>query len=96
VAEVSWITPTAGFSITTAAAGIPWHSWSATACHGTSAAHRAALAAGKVIGATGYDLLTNTELLQKARESFEQAVKDKPYQSPLPPGQMPIIPESDE
>ncbi|MHC4678141.1 MAG: amidohydrolase, partial [Planctomycetota bacterium] len=31
VAEVSWIVPTAGFNVATAAEDIPWHSWAATA-----------------------------------------------------------------
>jgi len=93
VAEVSWVAPTAGFSVTTAAFGIPWHSWAASACHGTSAGQRAALTAAKIIALTGYDLLTDRELLEFAQASFREAVKDRPYQSPLPPGQAPILPE---
>jgi aminobenzoyl-glutamate utilization protein B len=92
VAEVSWVTPTAGFSITTAASGIPWHSWAASACHGTTGGYRAAIAAAKVIALTGYDLLSNKDLLATARKEFDEAVKDKPYKSPLPPGQEPILP----
>lgn len=95
VAEVSWVTPTAGFSMTTAAADIPWHSWAASACHGTSGGYRAALKAAKVIALTGYDLLTDKDLLSKAHKSFQDSVQDRPYKSPLPPGQEPILPEDD-
>ena len=64
VAEVSWIVPTAGFTIATAAKDIPWHSWAATACHGTAAGRKGAVIAAKVIAATGIDLLTNPELIE--------------------------------
>ena len=45
VAEVSWIVPTAGFSVTTAAEDAPWHSWAITACHGTQAGRKGAVIA---------------------------------------------------
>ncbi|MFQ5604806.1 MAG: amidohydrolase, partial [bacterium] len=45
VAEVSWIVPTAGFRVATAAESVPWHSWATTACHGTEAARKAAVVA---------------------------------------------------
>ena len=37
VAEVSYLAPTVGFSVATAAQDVPWHSWATTACHGTEA-----------------------------------------------------------
>ncbi len=84
VAEVSWIVPTAGFSVTTAAEDVPWHSWAATACHGTSAGRKGAVTAAKVIAATGVDILTQPELLQEAKAFFLKATGGKPYQSPIP------------
>jgi aminobenzoyl-glutamate utilization protein B len=92
VAEVSYLVPTAGFQLTTAAAGVPWHSWATTACHGSSAGKRAALAAAKVIAATGVDLLTDSDLVTRARQSFEEATEGKPYVSPVPPDQSPPRP----
>ncbi|RMD98524.1 MAG: amidohydrolase [Calditrichaeota bacterium] len=91
VAEVSWITPTAGFRVTTAAADIPWHSWATSACHGTAAGRKGALIAAKVIAATGVDLFTQPKLLKKAREFFQKATGGKPYQSPIPVDQPPPI-----
>ena len=93
VAEVSWITPTVGFTVTTAAADIPWHSWATTACHGTEAGVKGALVATQVIALTGADLFTDPDLLKRARQAFEEATEGKPYQSPIPADQPPPLPK---
>jgi aminobenzoyl-glutamate utilization protein B len=92
VAEVSRIAPTAGFSLTTAAGGVPWHSWAATACHGTEAARKAAVVAAKLIAVTGMDLLLKPNLVEEARAFFEKSTDGKPYISPIPVDQKPPIP----
>ncbi|MEL6674092.1 MAG: amidohydrolase [Bacteroidota bacterium] len=84
VAEVSWITPTAGFSITTAAEDVPWHSWATSACHGTTAGRKGARIASQVIAATGVDLLMDEELLAAAKAYFQEKSQGKKYESPLP------------
>jgi aminobenzoyl-glutamate utilization protein B len=91
VADVSWIVPTAGFRITTAAEDVPWHSWATTACSGTRAGRKGAVAAAKVIAATGVDLLTQPKLLKEAKAFFLKATDGKPYQSPVPVDQKPPI-----
>ena len=91
VAEVSWIVPTAGFRVTTAAEDIPWHSWATTACHGTRASRKGAVVAAKVIAATGIDLFTNRTLLKEAKSFFLKATDGKTYQSPIPANQKPPI-----
>jgi aminobenzoyl-glutamate utilization protein B len=91
VAEVSWIVPTAGFRITTAAEDIPWHNWTTTACHGTPAGRKGAIVAAKVIAATGIDLLTKPTLLKESNEFFLKATDGKTYQSPIPADQKPPI-----
>ncbi len=63
VAEVSFVSPTAGFSVTAAAAGVPSHSWATLARRGTESAVEGAMVAAKVLAATCSDLLTNTSLL---------------------------------
>jgi aminobenzoyl-glutamate utilization protein B len=95
VAELSWMIPTAGFSVTTAAAEIPWHSWAATACHGTAAGRKGAIVAAKVIAATGVDLLSNRKLLKEAQTFFKKASGGKPYRSPVPEGQRVPLPNSE-
>ncbi len=88
VAEVSWLVPTAGFRIATAAQDVPWHSWATTACHGTEAGRKGAQVAAKVIAATGADLFTNSDLLKEAKEFLEKATEGKPYVSPLDEGDL--------
>jgi len=95
-AEVSYLAPTASFSVTTAAAGIPWHSWATTACHGTTGGERGALAAAKVVAATGVDLLTQPSLVEAAREAFLKASGGVAYESPVPLDQKPPLPSGAE
>jgi aminobenzoyl-glutamate utilization protein B len=93
VAEVSWITPEAGLSVTTAAAGIPWHSWATTASHGTPGSVKGAVVAAKVLALTGIDVMTNPDLLARAQAYFQEKTGGKPYVSPVPADQQPILPE---
>jgi len=92
VAEVSYITPTVGFSMTTAAAGIPWHNWAATASHGTDGSVRATVAAAKVIALMGVDLLTDSSLLEQAKAFYLEKTGGQPYRSPIPVAQKPPVP----
>ncbi len=88
---MSWIVPTAGFRVTTAAQDIPWHSWAATACHGTQAGRKGAVVAAKIIATTGIDLLTKPTLLKESKAFFLKATDGKSYQSPIPINQKPPI-----
>lgn len=92
VAEVSYSTPTVGFRVATAPQDVPWHSWCVTASHGTDAAVKGGDVATKVIALTGFDLLTNEELLQAAQATFKDRTEGEPYQSPLPDDQAPPVP----
>lgn len=92
VAEVSWINPVVSLSITTAAAGIPWHSWATSASHGTEGSVRGAETAAKILALTGVDLLLDEDLVKKAREYFEEKTEGMPYVSPVPPDQKPPLP----
>lgn len=91
VAEVSRITPTVGFTVATAPAEIPWHSWATSAAHGTSAAVKGAQIAARVLAVTAVQLLTDADLLARARAAFEEAVGG-PYVSPLPADAVPPVP----
>jgi aminobenzoyl-glutamate utilization protein B len=91
-AEVSQITPTVAFTVTSAPKGVPWHSWATTASHGTSAGHKAAVTASKVLALTVVDLFTQPDLVSRAHAEFKEARKGKPYRSPLPEDQAPALP----
>ncbi|MDP2957501.1 MAG: amidohydrolase [Longimicrobiales bacterium] len=92
VAEVSWITPTVGVSVVTAAENIPWHSWATAASHGTSGGVQGARVAAKVLAMTGADLFTDAGLRQRARAWFLEKTGGQPYASPIPAGQRPPVP----
>jgi aminobenzoyl-glutamate utilization protein B len=93
VAEVSWITPEAGLSVTTAPWGIPWHSWAASASHGMEGSVLGAEIAAKVLALTGIDVLIDSALRNEATAYFQEKTEGKPYVSPVPADQKPILPK---
>ncbi len=86
VADVSWVTPTAEFSAACNVLGARGHSWQVTASTGMEIGHKGMLSAAKILALTGWELLTDEELLQQAKEDFHQDTKDNPYESPIPDG----------
>ena len=96
VAEVSYIAPTVSLQVTSAAAGIPWHSWATSASHGTEGAIVAAATAAKVLALTGVDMLTDPDLLAEAKEYFLENTEGKAYVSPIPVDQKPPVPPATE
>ena len=83
VAEVSWICPLAQLGTTCCPDGVPWHSWVVVTCSGSSIGHKGMLVATKVLSASLIDLLTDADLLQRAKEEFEKATEGYEYKSPL-------------
>jgi len=94
VAEVSRIAPTVGITVALGAEDLPWHSWAASAMAGTPGAAKAGQVAARVLALTGIDVLTDPDLVKRARAEFEKKTRDSPYRSPLPPGQKPPIPKN--
>ena len=93
VCEVSHIVPEAGFRVTTAASGVPWHSWASTACHRTTAGIKGAVVASKVLAMTGMDLMSDPELLAAAKADFLERTEGRPYVSPISADQEPPLPQ---
>lgn len=85
VGDVSWCTPTMGCGMPTVPLEVGLHTWAATACHGTSIGVKGAIAAARVLTATGVEILTDADLRQAARADFERRTQGKPYVSPLGP-----------
>jgi aminobenzoyl-glutamate utilization protein B len=94
VADVSFITPTVEFSVTTAASDVPWHSWATSASHGTPGAVKGAQAATRALALMGAELLLDAELLGAAKDAHREATGGRPYVSPLPPDQPPPLPQA--
>jgi aminobenzoyl-glutamate utilization protein B len=92
VAEVSYINPTVELRVTSAPAGVPWHSWATSASHGREEAVEAANVAAKVLALTGIDILTDADLLEQARAYFLEQTGGAAYQSPIPLDQKPPLP----
>ena len=91
VADVSWQAPTVEFSTAAWILGTPAHSWQAVAQSGTSLGHKSAVFAAKVMAATIIDLLTNEQLLAKAKEEHKGRLGGKQYKSPIPPDHKPPL-----
>lgn len=89
VGDVSWVTPTAQFTVTCSPNGTPPHSWQWVAVGKSSVAHKGEIAAGKVLAMTTYDLLTNPELLEKVRAEHNVNLGGEVYKSAIPPEILP-------
>ena len=82
VGDVSWLTPTAQFTAVTWPSLSPGHSWQNVSCGKTGIGHKGLLLAAKVLAGTAFDLMTNPEHLQKAREEFDINAADG-YDCPI-------------
>ena len=91
VADVSWQTPTVEFSTATWVLGTPGHSWQATAQSGVGLGHKSLIFASKVMALTVIDLLTDADLLNKAKEEFKRRLHGRKYKPPIPPDMKPPI-----
>ena len=81
VGDASWFAPTAQVTIAFGPSGIPSHSWQWVALGKTPMAHRVLLAAGKTIAMTAYDILTDSDMLQKAKEEHARNMEGKTYEA---------------
>ena len=89
VGDVSYITPTAQIITCCEALGTPGHSWQTVAVSGSSIGFKGMMVAAKVLALTALDLQTKPDLLQAARQEFEQSTADNKYVSSLPKGAVP-------
>ena len=90
VGDVSWLTPTAQFTAATWPSGSPGHSWQIVSVGATSLAHKGMAFAAKVLAGTAADLMTNPDLLQKARAEFEISAAEG-YDCPIDHTVLPTI-----
>jgi len=86
VADVSWNIPTIHLSVATAAAGVPWHSWSVAACGGMSIGHKGMIFASKALAATMIDLFTDPNNVKAMRDEFAKTSAGARYTPYVPEG----------
>ena len=88
VGDVSWLTPTAQFNTATWPSQVPGHSWQVVATGKTGIAYKGLLYAAKTLAGTAADLMEKPELLQKAREEFDENAAEG-YECPIGPEVVP-------
>ncbi len=91
VGDVSWKAPTVEFSTAAWVLGTPFHSWQSTAQSGSPLAHRSLIYAAKVMALTALDLMTNADLLAKAKEDHERRLRGRKYKPLIPPDHKPPV-----
>jgi aminobenzoyl-glutamate utilization protein B len=83
VGDVSFLTPLAQITAATWPVGTAAHSWQATAASGSGIGMNAMIFVSKVIAGSLYDIYTDQEILEKAKEEFKDSTSDFEYVSPL-------------
>ena len=91
VGDVSWVVPTNQFGTSTLAAGTPGHSWQVVAQGKGPVAHKAMLAAAKVMACTAYEFLTTPKLVEEATAEWKERLGGESYPNPLPKDMKPEI-----
>jgi aminobenzoyl-glutamate utilization protein B len=69
---VSWGVPTGGLRVASYTLGAPGHSWQIVACTGTPIGEKGMIVAARTLAGVALDLLTDEELLLRARADFDQ------------------------
>ena len=89
VGDVSWLTPTSQIETVCWPAGVPGHSWQIVACGKSELAHKGMFLAAKVLAGTAVDLLSDGELLARARAEFEERSAEG-YVCPIEENAVPV------
>jgi aminobenzoyl-glutamate utilization protein B len=89
VGDVSWVVPTAGFGVATAARDVPGHSWAMTACAGSTIGAHGSVTAMKVLAISTLDLLLDEKLRSAAQDDFKKRVGETVYEPVLDTGPPP-------
>jgi aminobenzoyl-glutamate utilization protein B len=91
VADVSWVTPLAEFTVACEVMGSPGHSWQNVATSGMNIGHKGMLTAAKVLTFSALEFMENTKLVEKAWKQFDKDHRENKYISPLPEGLKPPL-----
>ena len=89
VGDASWVCPTAQLRGAIWITGTPGHSWQVTTQGKSAWGHKVTRNIAKVMAAATVELITNPELLEKAKADFKDKVGPKGYEAPIPKGVRP-------
>ena len=67
------------------------HTWQATATAGMSIGQQGMVVAAKAIARTGLDLLTDSRLVQAAKDDFKKQTASRSYYTAIPADQKPPL-----
>jgi len=84
VGDVSWVCPTAQLHTSTIAIGSPGHSWQTTAQGKLPLAHKMMLYAAKSLALCGSELMSDPDLLAKAKKEHREKIGPAGYICPIP------------
>lgn len=89
--DVSWKVPMGRVGFPSNIPGVPFHHWTGGAALATSIAHKGAVVGSKVLAGTATDLLSNPDLIRRAKETFALEIGDVVYQPLIPSDQSPPV-----
>lgn len=84
VGDVSHIAPCTFFSVPTWNLGAVAHDWQATSCSGGQLGMKGMIFAANILALSAVKLMENTQLVEKAKEEFNQRMAGREYICPLP------------
>lgn len=87
--DVSWQAPMCQCFVAGQPIGSTNHSWRQVVSSGMGIGHKALISAGKYIAMTSMNILTEPELLARAKKEFHAAIATNPYKCPIPDGATP-------
>ena len=79
VGDVANIMPTSMIWAATWPLGVPPHSWQAVACAGCSLGLKGMVLAAKALAGSVYDLVSDPDIVRRAREEFDARRRGKAY-----------------
>jgi aminobenzoyl-glutamate utilization protein B len=82
--DVTWNVPSGNLNFPASVPGVNYHNWQAAVTPIGTIAHKGEVAGAKALAASLLDLLTSPGLLAKAKEQFQQDIRDTQYFSLLP------------
>jgi aminobenzoyl-glutamate utilization protein B len=91
IGDVSWNVPTATLSYPANIPNLPGHHWANAVAMATPIAHKGVTAGAKAQALTVLDFLLRPELLEQARQYFQEQTKGQQYQSFIGPDDKPAV-----